>query len=164
MSKILEKQQNSINIKLENLKLKEEILELKNIILEKEKKIFEYEKNILIKNENSKTISKNELKNENNYENIMSFRAKLNKKEILKNKIINLIEENGSYLSEICFLFVSHHKLSSKATFYNYLKELEIKNEISIKRENSKNVIYKNSYTENEKKEFQRVKLNYKNK
>ena len=76
------------------------------------------------------------------YEALLEFKAKANKKEVIKQKILTTIPNEGINSSELCFLFVEHFKYCSKATFYNYLKELEFSNLIRTQRENSKNMIY----------------------
>ncbi len=76
----------------------------------------------------------------NQYDALIEFKAKQNKRAILKQKIISLVA-NGITLAELRFLYVDYNKYSSKATFYNYLKELEFENMIKIQRENSKNVV-----------------------
>lgn len=76
------------------------------------------------------------------YDALLAFKAKANKREILKQKLLSIINENGINLSELKFLFVDHYKYCSKATFYNYLKELELERIIQINRENTKNYVY----------------------
>jgi chromosome segregation ATPase len=76
------------------------------------------------------------------YEALLAFKAKANKREILKQKLITMISENGMYLSELKFLFVDHYRYCSKATFYNYLKELELEQNIKIERMSGKNIVY----------------------
>jgi len=76
------------------------------------------------------------------YDALLAFKAKANKRELLKQKIMSMIGENGINLSELKFMFVEHFKYCSKASFYNYLKELEIERVVKIERENSKNFIY----------------------
>lgn len=79
---------------------------------------------------------------QNSYDSLLSFKAKANKKEILKQKLISVISESGITLSELKFLFVNHYRYCSKATFYNYIKELEYEKYIVQKRENSKTFVY----------------------
>ena len=76
------------------------------------------------------------------YDALLAFKAKANKRELLKQKIMSMIGENGINLSELKFMFVEHFKYCSKASFYNYLKELEIERIVKVERENSKNFIY----------------------
>ena len=76
------------------------------------------------------------------YEALLAFKAKANKREMLKQKLISMIGESGMNLSELKFMFVEHFKYCSKATFYNYLKELELEKTIRIERENTKNFVY----------------------
>ncbi len=76
------------------------------------------------------------------YEALLAFKAKANKREILKQKLITMIGDTGINLSELKFMFVRHFKYCSNATFYNYLKELEMENTVIIKREKTKNYIY----------------------
>ncbi len=78
------------------------------------------------------------------YEALLAFKARINKKDILKQKLISMINENGINLSELKFLFVDHYRYCSKATFYNYLKEIELEKLIEIRRENTKNFVYLN--------------------
>ncbi|NCC70691.1 hypothetical protein EOM09_03850 [bacterium] len=91
-----------------------------------------------------KTISKKEknLHNDDPYEALLAFKAKTNKREMLKKKLISLISENGINLSELKYMFVDHFRYCSKATFYNYLKELELEKYIRYERENTKNFVY----------------------
>ena len=81
-------------------------------------------------------------KKEDPYEDLLKFKAKINKRDILKQKLISMIQEQGMFLAELKFLFVDHYKYCSKATFYNYLKELELEKIVEIKRERNKNYIY----------------------
>jgi len=76
------------------------------------------------------------------YEALLAFKAKANKREMLKQKLISMISENGMHLSELKFMFVEHFRYCSKATFYNYLKELEAEQTIKQKREQSKTFVY----------------------
>lgn len=76
------------------------------------------------------------------YEALLAFKAKSNKREMLKQKLISMITESGINLSELKFLFVDHYKYCSKATFYNYIKELEYEKYVVQKRENHKSFIY----------------------
>ena len=78
------------------------------------------------------------------YEALLEFKAKSNKRELLKQKMQSMISVNGINLSELKFMFVEHFKYCSKATFYNYLKELELEKKIEVKRENSKNFVHLN--------------------
>ena len=95
-------------------------------------------------NESHKNISTNNSNkySKDPYEALLEFKAKANKKEVIKQKILTTIPNEGINSSELCFLFVEHFKYCSKATFYNYLKELEFSNQIRTQRENSKNMIY----------------------
>lgn len=79
------------------------------------------------------------------YEALLAFKAKSNKRDVLKQKMLSMITDSGMNLSELKFMFVEHFRYCSKATFYNYLKELEIEKLVKIERENSKNYIYLNS-------------------
>lgn len=76
------------------------------------------------------------------YEALLEFKAKTNKRELVKQKILTTVPNEGMILSELRFLFVDHFNYCSKATFYNYLKELEFSKQIRIERENSKNIVY----------------------
>ena len=76
------------------------------------------------------------------YEALLAFKAKTNKREVIKQKMISMIGENGMHLAELKFMIVEHFKYCSKATFYNYLKELELEKHIKIERENTKNYVY----------------------
>jgi len=79
------------------------------------------------------------------YEALLAFKAKSNKREILKQKLVSMINENGMNLSELKFMFVDHHRYTSKATFYNYLKELEAHGTIRQERVNSKTHVFLSS-------------------
>jgi len=79
------------------------------------------------------------------YEALLAFKAKHNKREVLKQKMMSMVGENGMSLSELKFMIVEHFRFCSKASFYNYLKELEIENVVAIRRENTKNTVYINS-------------------
>ena len=76
------------------------------------------------------------------YEALLAFKAKKNKRDMLKQKMVHMVGENGMNLSELKFMLVDHFRYCSKATFYNYLKELEIEKMIKIMRENSHNIVY----------------------
>lgn len=81
-------------------------------------------------------------KNQDPYEALLAFKAKSNKREMLKQKLISMINEGGMNLSELKFMFVEHFRYCSKATFYNYLKELEAEQTVTLKREQSKTFIH----------------------
>ena len=81
-------------------------------------------------------------KPQDSYDALLEFKARTNKREILKQKLLSMIGENKMNLSELKFMFVEHFRYCSKATFYNYLKELEIEKIVRIERENGKNKIY----------------------
>ena len=85
---------------------------------------------------------KEQVNSKDSYEALLEFKAKLNKREVLKQKLKEIISADGMVLSELKFLFVEHFKYCSKATFYNYLKELELSKQIRIERENAKNMVY----------------------
>ncbi|MFW5704560.1 MAG: hypothetical protein ACOCXG_01835 [Nanoarchaeota archaeon] len=76
------------------------------------------------------------------YEALLAFKAKKNKREVLKQKMKSMIGESGMSLSELKFMFVEHFKYCSKASFYNYLKELEIEKSVKIQRQNTQNVVF----------------------
>lgn len=77
------------------------------------------------------------------YEALMQFKAKSNKRELLKQKMMQMLEENdGMILSELKFLIVDHFRYCSKASFYNYLKEIELEKHIKIQRDSGKNRVY----------------------
>lgn len=93
----------------------------------------------------SQSVTKQPEKIKDPYEALLAFKAKANKREMLKQKLLSMIGEGGLNLSELKFMFVDHFRYCSKATFYNYLKELELEKMVKIERENSKNIIYLNS-------------------
>lgn len=97
----------------------------------------------LVKSQTNEAIQvpQKQIKSKDPYEALLMFKAKNNKRDILKQKIITMIGDVAN-LSELKFLFVEHFKYCSKATFYNYLKELELERQIKIERESSKNFIY----------------------
>lgn len=77
------------------------------------------------------------------YEALLAFKARSNKKEYIKEKMLQLLEENdGMVLPELKFLLVDHFKYCSKASFYNYLREIEIEKYIKIDRVGGKNKVY----------------------
>lgn len=76
------------------------------------------------------------------YEALLAFKAKANKRELLKKKIVSMISEGGMNLAELKFMFVEHFRYCSKATFYNYLKELELERAVRIERQQTKNIIF----------------------
>lgn len=119
-SSIQNTQSNNINHDIQNLHSKKKTIQKKN---------------------NDFLLSQQEMpKNPN--EALKQFKEKINKKSILKEKIIELIGERGLFLNELKFLFVDYYKYSSKATFYSYLKEVELEKSIRIERVNNKNVVY----------------------
>ncbi len=79
------------------------------------------------------------------YQALVAFKAKSNKRELLKQKLVSMISENGMNLSELKFMFVDHNRYVSKATFYNYLKELEAQGTISQDFVNGKKHIFANN-------------------
>lgn len=83
-----------------------------------------------------------EVKQKDSYEALLEFKAKLNKRDMLKQKLLSIVPKEGIVLSELRFLFVEHFRYCSKATFYNYLKELELSRTIRIEREQTKNLVY----------------------
>lgn len=78
----------------------------------------------------------------NPHEALKQFKVKANKKEILKNKMFEMIGERGMFLNELKFMFVDCYKYTSKATFYNYLKEVELEKSVRVERINNKNMVY----------------------
>lgn len=86
----------------------------------------------------------------NPHEALKEFKYKSNKKEILKEKIIEMIGERGMFLNELKFMFVDCYKYTSKATFYNYLKEIELEKSIRIERVNNKNMVLLEVHTKEE--------------
>lgn len=80
--------------------------------------------------------------NKDPYEALLAFKAKVNKKDALKQKMVSMIGEGGMNLSELKFMIVEHFGYCSKATFYNYLKELELERYVRIERHHSKNIIH----------------------
>lgn len=161
LQQLVYSQSHSISQLLEQAKLKDEkILSLEHSINQNQDKFntliqeiaslkdnltYESSSNETLQNNISKTesIKKEDIRIEKDpYEALLQFKAKLNKREVLKQKLLSMISNNGMVLSELKFLFVEHFKYCSKATFYNYLKELELSKQIRIERENSKNMIY----------------------
>jgi hypothetical protein len=142
------------NLKEENYKLKIEVLELKNKVNGLEialDYIKEFNKNVNNNRQNfnidTSNVEKEKTqkvdKKKDQYEALLEFQAKQNKREILKEKVLTMIRDNGISLAELLFLFVEHHRYTSKATFYNYLKELEYEERIKIERSRTKNFVYK---------------------
>ncbi len=74
---------------------------------------------------------------EDPYEALLKFKAKANKRDVLKNKMLSMISDGGMNLSELKFMFVDHFRYCSKATFYNYLKELKLERQVLVKEDNS---------------------------
>jgi len=87
-------------------------------------------------------VQRQEIKSQDPYEALLAFKAKSNKRDLLKQKMISMINQGGSNLSELKFMFVEHFKYCSKATFYNYLKELELEKHVRVQRQNTKNFVY----------------------
>jgi small-conductance mechanosensitive channel len=79
------------------------------------------------------------------YEALLAFKAKSNKRDMLKQKMMSLVGDQGMNLSELKFMIVDHFRYCSKATFYNYLKELELEHHIKIERSHSKNIVFLSS-------------------
>lgn len=92
-----------------------------------------------------RVIQRQPEKSKDPYEALLAFKAKANKRDMLKQKLLSMVGEQGLNLAELKFMFVEHFKYCSKATFYNYLKELELEKSVRVERENSKNFIYLNS-------------------
>lgn len=158
--------QDITNLKEDNEKLQEEVSQLKqqnqqlnstleslnNTIYQLQNQINAMQQNQTIPNTQTitpdiaqkKPTTKQEKSaaEEDPYEALLAFKAKANKREVLKQKITSMISENGMLLSELRFMFVDHFRYCSKATFYNYLKELEYERVVKIERHNSKNVIF----------------------
>jgi hypothetical protein len=80
-------------------------------------------------------------KSQDPYEALLAFKAKKNKRDVLKKKMVSMVGENGLSLSELKFMFVDHFKYCSKATFYNYLKELEIEKNVKVERQSTGNYV-----------------------
>lgn len=95
-----------------------------------------------MQNNIANNIISNPLKREDPYEELLRFKAKVNKKDMLKNKLLAMINEHGTLLTEVKFLFVKQQNYCSNATFYNYLKELELENKLVIRRERNRNYIF----------------------
>lgn len=98
---------------------------------------------------------------EDPYEELLKFKARINKKDMLKNKLIAMINEHGSLLSEVKFLFVKQQNYCSNATFYNYLKELELEKKIVIRRERNRNYIFLNDTVSGFKNDDSSLRENY---
>ncbi len=79
---------------------------------------------------------------EDPYEALLAFKAKANKKDLVKKKMASLIGENGLSLAELKYMIVDHFRYCSKATFYNYLKELEYNKVLNVERRDSKNMVF----------------------
>jgi hypothetical protein len=131
------KYEDFLKLREDNLNLREELFELKKIVenLSKNANFSKEEKNQEKLKTNKIQVIKTK-KSKSNYDALIEFRTKQNKKEILKQKLMELVG-NGVTLSELKFLFVDYHKYTSKATFYSYFKELEFEKQIN--QEISKN-------------------------
>ncbi len=153
------------DVKQENLELKHEVKTLTQTIFELKSELkgisiaMEYIKDFAAKPSqirDEKPIVEHIQKepiiqvSENPYNALLAFKAKSNKRDVLKQKLISLVSQGGVTLSELKFLFVDHYKYCSKATFYNYLKELELERQIKIERENSRNVVFTYNQLEKE--------------
>ena len=79
------------------------------------------------------------------YQALVEFKAKSNKRELLKQKLVSMINQGGMNLSELKFMFVDHNRYVSKATFYNYLKELEAQGTITQEYVHGKKHIFANN-------------------
>jgi chromosome segregation ATPase len=154
--------ENNDHLKFENSKLKEIIEDQKNQINEvktdlkaikiamdyikdlSKSKISDEFENINLKKKSNFSSNLESIKPsfKDPYEALLAFKAKANKRELLKKKLLSIVGEAGMSLSELKFMFVDQFKYTSKATFYNYLKELELERNIRIERENSKNYVY----------------------
>jgi len=156
---------------VENSELKHSVYELKNELKEVNSVLNELKELMLNNNKQSQIISNNSLRNQveeieedfyeetprikpkkktridfenikDPYEALLAFKAKSNKKELLKQKLVSMVSDNGINLSELKFLFVDHYKYTSKASFYNYLKEAELEGKLKTERINSKNIVF----------------------
>lgn len=107
--------------------------------------------NVNLEEKQNKQVKKESRKDP--YEALLEFKAKTNKRELVKQKILTTVPNDGMILSELRFLFVEHFNYCSKATFYNYLKELEYSKQIRIEREHSKNIVYLQGVSNNIPKE-----------
>lgn len=148
-SKLLELEQENKNLKSELLDMKSLLLEIKQTLTSRDVK----DADAAVSPESQevvaprKTVSSTSRVSEpqtleDPYEALLAFKAKVNKKDVLKQKMMSMIGEMGLNLSELKFMFVDHFKYCSKATFYNYLKELELEHIVRIERHHSKNIIY----------------------
>ena len=122
----------------EFLELKEENLKLRETILDLKQEISQIKNNF--ENPKKEMIEKETYDKKDSYKSLFEFRLKKNKKEILKQKILEIVKEKLD-LSELKFLFVDFNKYSSKATFYSYLKELEFENRIKIEKTRNSSIV-----------------------
>jgi uncharacterized membrane protein YheB (UPF0754 family) len=143
LTEFKQRDQEKDKLNSEMKELKSELKEIKELLLQRKE----------VKEENIpdeiqvEVPQKKEHKKEDSYEALLAYKSKINKRELLKQKMISLVGENGMQLAELKFLFVEHFKYCSKASFYNYLKELEIERNIHIERNNSQNTVYLSSKT-----------------
>ena len=125
------KYEDFLKLKEENLKLREDILNIKESLDVLKKQLEGNNSNEFKDN----TIKKNEsFDSKDSYKALIDFRIKKNKKEILKQKILEIVNESIDF-SELKFLFVDFNKFSSKATFYSYVKELEFEKFIKVEKD-----------------------------
>jgi len=137
-------------IKSENSQLKDEVLDLKSEIKGLKIAIDLIKDLVSNQSQNStpvleriETVAPKKEIEKDSYDALLEFKARSNKRDLLKQKILSMVGESGLSLSELKFMFVEHFKYTSKATFYNYLKELELERHIKIERENSKNHVFR---------------------
>ncbi len=128
-------------LKKENSELKEALKKQQEMIYELKAEIKGLKIALEILKSTPKEKKEAQKEKKDTYTEILNFKARINRKDMLKKKMLALIREKIS-LSELKYLFVDHHKYTSKATFYNYLRELEYEHAIEIKRENNKNIVY----------------------
>lgn len=149
-SKILELEQENKNLKSELSDMKSLLLEIKQTLTSRDAQdtqapvAQESQKVVASKNTGSSApmAPETDISTKDPYEALLAFKAKVNKKDVLKQKMVSMVGDMGLNLSELKFMFVDHFKYCSKATFYNYLKELELEHMVRIERHHSKNIIY----------------------
>ena len=135
-------------LKFENEKLREEIKHINKKLIEKDVELrglkiaFDYIKEFRGGTGEKEQKTKKE-SNKSSYDALLEFKAKSNKKHIVKQKILSLVEEKeGIGINELKFMIVEHFRYCSKATFYNYFKEFELEKQLKVERKQSKNVVY----------------------
>ena len=130
--------------------LEKENMELKGIIYSMNQKIEDNEpeaETISVKDGNIKTaireaLAEMDVVSEKAKDDIARFN--LTKKDIIKAKIMEVVETQNVMLPKLKEIIVDNNKFCSKASFYRYFEELKAEDKVAIIQINNKSIVRSN--------------------